>query len=183
MSELSIREATRDDAGPLLEVYRPFVTDTAVSFETEPPSLYDFEERIRKALAAYAWLVAEREGRPVGYAYATSHRERSAYRWSVETSVYVGACHRGHGVGRRLYSRLLDDLTARGYCNAYAGIALPNEASIALHRKAGFVSIGVFPRVGFKLGAWHDVSWWHRPLREPSLAEGPPVPDGTLPAR
>lgn len=166
VSDLRVRDARVDDAAALVEIYRPFVTDTAVSFEAQVPSVAEFAERIGKALAGWAFLVAEQAGRPVGYAYGTSHRARHAYRWSVETSVYLAPGHRGQGLGKRLYIRLLDDLAARGYCNAYGGIALPNEASIALHRSVGFVALGVFPRVGWKFGVWHDVSWWHRPLRD-----------------
>jgi len=169
VSDLRLREATVDDAAALVEIYRPFVTDTAVSFEAEVPSVAEFAERIRKALAGWAFVVAEEAGQRVGYAYGTSHRARHAYRWSVETSVYLDPAHQGRGLGKRLYARLLDDLAARGFCNAYAGIALPNEASVALHRSVGFVAIGIFPRVGWKLGSWHDVSWWHRSLRD-----GPP---------
>jgi phosphinothricin acetyltransferase len=165
-TEIRLREATVDDAAALLEIYRPFVTDTAVSFEAEVPSVEEFGERIKTSLARWAFLVAERASRPVGYAYGTSHRARHAYRFSTETSVYLDPAHRGLGLGKRLYERLFEDLVARGYCNAYAGIALPNEGSVALHRSVGFQAIGVFPRVGFKFGAWHDVSWWHRPLRD-----------------
>jgi phosphinothricin acetyltransferase len=169
-----IRAATVGDAPALLEIYRPFVTEAVVSFEAEPPSVDEFEARVLKALGRYAWLVAEQDGVIAGYAYGTVHRERAAYRWSAETSVYVDPRFHGHGIGRRLYEQLFGDLAARGYCNAYAGITLPNDASVALHRKVGFAPIGVFPRVGFKFGAWHDVSWWHRPLRDPA-GEPPPL--------
>ena len=118
-----------------------------------------------RALAGWAWLVAEDAGQVAGYAYATPHRSRGAYRWSVETSVYVAAAARGQGVGTQLYTALLPVLAEKGYCNAYAGITLPNDASVALHRRVGFQAIGVFRSVGRKFGAWHDVSWWHLPLR------------------
>ena len=166
-----IRPANLGDAALLLDIYRPFVTDTAVSFELQPPSVEEFEERIAKALGQWAWLVAENERGPVGYAYATSYRSRGAYRWSVETSAYVRADHRGQGLGRRLYQELLPILVEKGYCNAYAGIALPNDASVGLHRSLGFTAIGVFRRAGWKFGAWHDVSWWQLGLR-------PKPPDG-----
>lgn len=162
--EVLLREATVEDAAALLEIYRPFVTDTAVSFEAEVPSVAEFGERIRTALDRWAFVVAERAGQPLGYAYGTTHRARHAYRFSVETSVYLDPAQQGRGLGKRLYGRLLEDLVARGYANAYAGIVLPNERSVALHRAVGFVPIGVFPRVGWKFGTWHDVSWWHRPL-------------------
>lgn len=159
------------DAEALLRIYRVFVTDTVVSFELEPPSVAEFEQRIATAQSRWAWLVAERDKEVVGYAYATSYRSRAAYQWSVETSTYVHAAQRGQGVATLLYRRLLGLLAEKGYCTAYAGIALPNEASIALHKALGFIEVGVFRRAGRKFGAWHDVSWWQRALREE-----PPVP-------
>lgn len=164
-----IRPAKRDDAPALLEIYRPFVTDAAVSFELEPPSVTEFEERIARALGQWAWLVAEDAGGTVGYAYATSHRSRGAYRWSVETSAYVHADHRGQGLGKQLYRALLPILADLGYCSAYAGIALPNDASVALHQSLGFTHVGVFRRAGWKFGRWHDVSWWQLSLRDRPL--------------
>jgi phosphinothricin acetyltransferase len=166
MLEIAIREASLADAEPLLAIYRPFVTETIVSFEVEPPSLDEFRARIKKALIGWAWLVAEVEGAPVGYAYGSQHRAREAYRWSAEVSAYIYPAFRGQGLGRKLYGDLLPSLAERGYCNAYAGIALPNEASIGFHRAMGFQYIGVFKSVGWKFGKWHDVSWWHLPLRE-----------------
>lgn len=163
---IRIREATPADAPGLLAIYRPFVETTAVSFEMAVPSEEEFAARIAKALSRWQWLTAESEGRCVGYAYASSHRERSAYRWSVEVSAYVHSDQRGRGVGRALYVRLFEDLVHKGFCNAYAGIALPNEASIALHRSVGFEPIGIFKSVGRKFGRWHDVAWYHRVLRE-----------------
>jgi L-amino acid N-acyltransferase YncA len=161
-----LRTARLDDAPALLEIYRPFVTDSAVSFELEPPSVEEFEKRMAQALDRWAWLVAEHDGSLLGYAYATSHRTRGAYRWSVETSAYIHPEHRGQGLGKRLYRELLPILAGQGYCTAYAGIALPNEASVALHRAVGFTPVGVFGRAGWKFGRWHDVSWWQLALRD-----------------
>jgi L-amino acid N-acyltransferase YncA len=163
---MRIREARLDDAPVLLEIYRPFVTNSAVSFELAPPSVEEFERRMTVALEKWAWLVAENENGPVAYAYATSHRSRGAYRWSVETSAYVHADQRGQGLGKKLYRELLPILTEKGYCTAYAGIALPNDASEALHRSVGFTPVGVFRRAGWKFERWHDVAWWQVPLRE-----------------
>lgn len=162
-----IRPARDDDVAAMLDIYRPYVENTAVSFEESVPSLDEFAARVRSVAAGWSWLVAEDAARIVGYAYGSSHRERAAYRWSVETSVYVAAAAQRCGVGRRLYEALFARLAAAGYCNAYAGIALPNDASVALHRAVGFVAIGTFPRVGFKFGQWRDVAWFHRPLRAP----------------
>ncbi len=168
---IHIRTATEADAEALLAIYRPFVEATAVSFEMQTPSVAEFAARIAKALAGWQWLVAERDGRCIGYAYGSSHRERAAYRWSVEVSAYVDPGHQRQGAGRALYTRLFGDLIQKGFCNAYAGVTLPNEGSVALHRSVGFEPIGVFRSVGRKFGKWHDVAWFQRPLREAPLAE------------
>lgn len=163
---IDVRRAGEADAPAMLDIYAPIVRATAISFELEPPTLDDFRARVRKALQGWEWLVAERDGQLLGYAYGSAHRERAAYRWSVETSAYVAPAAQRLGVGGRLYAQLLPRLAALGYCNAFAGIALPNEASVALHRRAGFREVGVFPTVGHKLGRWHDVGWYHARLRE-----------------
>ena len=172
---LVIRSATEADAPVLLGIYAPFVENTAVSFELAPPSTAEFAARIRKSIAGWAWLVAERDGRCVGYAYGSVHRERPAYRWSVETSAYIAPDSHRLGIGSALYRALFAELAAKGYCNAFAGIALPNEASVALHRGAGFEPIGVFRAVGRKFGRWHDVAWFQRRLRELPPPEGAKV--------
>jgi len=175
---LKIRPATEADAASLLAIYRPFVESTAVSFETVAPTTDEFTARIAKAVAGWQWLLAERAGQCIGYAYGSAHRERPAYRWSVEVSAYVHPGHHRQGVGRTLYERLLEDLARKGFCNAYAGITMPNEGSIALHRSVGFESIGVFKAVGRKFGKWHDVAWFQRPLRSsPPWEEQRPNPD------
>jgi len=160
-----IRPARRSDAAELLSIYRPFVEATAVSFEAVAPTLDEFAARVEKAAAGWQWLVAEQDGACIGYAYGSRHRERAAYRFSVEVSAYVHPDHHRRGVGRTLYRELLDDLTEKGFCHAYAGITLPNDASLALHRSLGFDSIGVFRAVGWKFGRWHDVAWLQRALR------------------
>jgi phosphinothricin acetyltransferase len=164
-----IRTATETDAPALLAIYAPFVEHTAVSFETSVPPVEEFAARVRKYAAQWAWLVAERDGRCIGYAYGSPHRERAAYRWSTETSAYVDASAQRQGVGKELYLTLFDALIAGGYCNAFAGITLPYEASVALHRSVGFEPVGVFRSIGYKFGAWHDVAWAQRRLRD-----GPP---------
>ena len=162
-----IRLAGEPDAGAIAEIYRPAVEATAISFETVPPGREEMARRIADttASASYPWLVCEIAGAIAGYAYATPHRARAAYRWSVDTSVYVDARHQRRGVGRGLYISLLGILSAQGYFNAYAGIALPNPASVRLHESVGFTAIGVYRHVGYKLGAWHDVGWWHVTVR------------------
>ena len=169
-----IRSAREADAQALLDIYRPFVESTSVSFELQAPSVHEFAARITKSLARWNWLVAERDGECVGCAYGSPHREREAYAWSVEVSAYVHPNYLRQGVARALYSRLFAELASKGYCNVYAGVTLPNAASIALHLGAGFSSIGVFKAVGRKFGAWQDVAWYHRVLRSEPLTDQRP---------
>jgi L-amino acid N-acyltransferase YncA len=163
---MNIRVATLADSQAITAIYAPMVANTSISFELAPPSESEMRERIAKTLASLPWLVGEdAHGQINGYAYASRHRERPAYQWSVDVTAYVREDSQRSGVGRRLYQALLTELTALGYCQAFAGIALPNAASIALHESMGFEPIGVYRRVGFKLGAWHDVGWWQKQLR------------------
>ncbi|MBN9528559.1 MAG: N-acetyltransferase [Alphaproteobacteria bacterium] len=159
-----IRMAREADASAIQAIYAPLVRDTAISFEDEPPSVAEMARRIRETLAVYPYLVAEEEGGVLGYVYAGPHRARAAYRWSVDVTAYVAAGGRRRGVGRALYGVLMDTLTRQGFHAAYAGIALPNDASVALHEAVGFEALGVYREVGFKHGRWHDVGWWRRPL-------------------
>jgi L-amino acid N-acyltransferase YncA len=161
---MNIRQATPSDADQLLEIYRPIVETTAFSFELIPPTADEFAERIAASIDSHDWIVMEATSGLCGYAYATPHRAREAYKHSVETSVYIHDAHRGKGVGKRLYEALFVSLKSLDYHNAYAGITLPNSASIALHRSFGFEPVGVFREVGFKQGDWHDVSWWQRQI-------------------
>lgn len=184
---LALRLATPADGAAVAAIYAPVVRDTAVSFELDPPDADEMARRIAETLPQRPWLVCEDGGRVVGYAYAGAHRARAAYGWSVEPSVYVDAAARGRGVGRALYTALFGVLRAQGFANAYAGVALPNGPSLALHRAMGFETVGVFRRVGFKHGLWHDV-WWGAldlvPDRSAEPAEPLPVPallaDGRL---
>lgn len=167
---VSIRQATASDAPASLAIYAPFVESTPVSFEAAVPTVEEFAARIEKSLSRWQWLVAECDGRVAGYAYGSSHRERAAYRYSVEVSAYLDPHYHRQGIGSALYRRLFDDLAARGYCTAFAGITVPNDASVGMHRSVGFEHIGVFRNVGWKFGRWHDVMWMQRTLRE-----APPV--------
>ena len=169
MSNLEIKRATPDDADELVSIYRPIVEETAISFELRCPTEEEFAQRIRAVSETHAWLVAEIDSCLSGYAYGTPHRPREAYKYSVETSAYIRSDFRGRGIGARLYERLFEDLLDLGYFHAFAGITLPNPASVALHESSGFLAIGTFPCVGFKLGAWHDVSWWHRMINDGDL--------------
>lgn len=162
---MTVRVAAPGDAESIADIYAPIVRDTAISFELEPPSAAQMRSRISETLKVFPWLVSlNGTGAIDGYAYASKHRARAAYRWSVDSTVYVRADSRRGGVGRRLYSELFKELVRLGYCEAFAGIALPNDASVALHRSVGFEPVGTYRRVGFKRGAWHDVIWWQKSL-------------------
>jgi L-amino acid N-acyltransferase YncA len=152
------------DAAACANIYAPFVTDSAISFEDDPPSEPEMRGRIAALTARYPWLVAEDRGRVLGYAYASPHRDRAAYRWAADVAIYVAPEHQGRGVGRALYEALFELLGAQGVRMACAGITLPNEASVALHVRLGFQLVGSYRRIGWKLGAWHDVAWYQRPL-------------------
>jgi L-amino acid N-acyltransferase YncA len=174
MSELRIRDAEpARDAPACAAIYAPHVEGSAVSFEEGAPDAAEMATRIERYGASHAWLVAEREGEVVGYAYATAFNERPAYRWSAGVSVYVGDNARGQGVGRALYQALFDLLRERGFRMACAGITLPNEASEALHERFGFELVGVNREIGWKDGAWHDVGWYQLELAP--AGEGPPA--------
>ena len=161
---VSIRLATEFDAEGVTAVYAPFVADTAISFEMVPPSTDEMAERMRVTLATHPWLVAETEGAVVGYAYGAPFRTRAAYRWSAEVSVYIAQTFHRLGIGRRLYAALFELLSKQGYRRAYAGITLPNQASIFLHESMDFETVGAFHQAGYKFGAWHDVAWLQRGL-------------------
>jgi phosphinothricin acetyltransferase len=159
-----VRDASEHDADACAAIYAPYVTDTAISFETEPPDAAEMAARIAAAQRTHAWLVLEDGGRVVAYAYGGMFRTRAAYRWACEVSVYVERGRRRTGAGRALYEALLERLTERGYRTALAGMTLPNDASAGLHRALGFELVGTFRRVGYKFGAWHDVAWAQRML-------------------
>jgi phosphinothricin acetyltransferase len=160
-----LRLATPRDAAAIAEIYRPIVASTPISFELEPPDEHDFKGRIEKTLAGHPWLVCEYQRQVAGYAYASRHRERAAYQWSVDTSVYVHSNFRRRGVGQALYTSLFRILIAQGYYNAYAGITLPNPGSVGLHESVGFKPLCVYRNVGYKLGSWYDVGWWELALQ------------------
>jgi L-amino acid N-acyltransferase YncA len=178
-----VRPATAGDAEACAAIYAPYVADTAVSFETEPPAAGEMARRIAAASDRHAWLVLEDDGRVVGYAYGTPHQTRAAYRWACEVSVYLEPGRRRTGAGRNLYDALFASLVDLGYLTALAGMTLPNPASEGLHRSMGFEPIGTWRRIGWKFGAWHDVLWMQRRLAAGSEPPAEPVPGLRRPGR
>ena len=171
-----IRHADADrDGAACAAIYAPSVRDSAASFEEEEPTAEESAHRIRTIERRYPWLVAEDERTVVGYAYASPHRERAAYRWVAEAAVYVVEGSRRRGVGRQLYTALFGLLERQGIQVVCAGVTLPNDASVRLHEACGFEPIGVYRRIGWKFGAWHDVGWWELELA-PATGEPPPEP-------
>jgi phosphinothricin acetyltransferase len=176
----TIRLATPHDAAGVQAIYAPVVRETAISFELEPPTVGIMEKRIAEVVERMPWLVCEYRGEVLGYAYASPHRVRAAYQWSVDVSVYIDAKARRSGVGQGLYRSLFALLTLQGFYQAYAGITLPNPASVGLHEALGFEPVGVYHAVGYKLGAWHDVGWWQLTLQARVTPPEPPVDLGAV---
>lgn len=172
----SIRIATAADGPSIAAIYRPAVVDDVISFEVEAPDGAVMASRVTDTLTRLPWLVCEAGAGLVAYAYASAFRNRSAYQWSVEVSAYVRNDSRRMGAARALYASLLAVLELQGYRNALAGITLPNEASVGLHRAVGFMPIGVYHGVGYKHAAWHDVGWYERQLAPRDADPRPPVP-------
>jgi phosphinothricin acetyltransferase len=169
---MKVRPATTADAEACAAIYAPYVTDTAITFESEPPTVAEMAGRIADSLSTHAWFVLEDAGRVVGYAYGGPFKQRDAYRWSCEVSVYLERGRRRTGGGRALYTELLDRLAERGYRTACAGMTLPNEASVGLHRAMGFEPVGTYRRIGWKNGQWHDVAWTQRSI---GAGDNPPT--------
>lgn len=169
---MRVREASGVDAAACAALYAPYVTGTAITFEMDPPASPAMAARIEAANRTHAWLVLEVDGRVVGYAYGSPYKERPAYRWACEVSVYLERDRRRTGGGRLLYETLFARLADRGYRTALAGMTLPNEASAGLHRALGFQPAGTYRRVGWKFGTWHDVAWLQRDL---AAVEDPPT--------
>lgn len=176
MTDLRLRVATPEDAAAVADIYRPYVEETAVTFEETPPDADETAAKIEETLATYPWFVAERDGRVVGYAYAGRLRERPAYRWTTELSVYLDRERRGEGVGAALYRALLATLERQGFASAYGVVTLPNPESVGFHEALGFERVGVLPESGYKLGEWHDVAWYERRLGEQRDDPAAPTP-------
>ena len=178
---MKIRIARQEDAAAISDIYAPIVRDTTISFEWEAPSKDEMSRRISKTLGTHPWLVAETENDVTAYAYATAHRSRTAYQWSCEVSVYVSAEHTRRGQARRLYEVLFDLLRRQNCVTAYAGITQPNDPSIGFHKSMGFEHIGTYRNVGYKHGAWRDVSWMGKSLQVPTVPHALPIPFKDLP--
>jgi L-amino acid N-acyltransferase YncA len=168
----NIRDASERDAETCAAIYAPYVTDTAISFESDPPLPAEMAERIAAAVRTHAWVVLEDEGHVVGYAYGGPFQSRVAYRWSCEVSIYLEFGRRRTGGGRTLYGALFARLAERGFRTAVAGMTLPNDASVGLHRAMGFEPIGTYRRIGWKHGTWHDVAWAQRTI---ATGQDPPA--------
>jgi phosphinothricin acetyltransferase len=176
----ALRLAEARDAVAIAAIYAPYVDDTVISFEMQAPDPAEMARRLATVSSHAPWLVCESEGGVVGYAYLSRHHERSAYRWSVDTAVYVARERRGGGIGRALYTTLFALGKLQGFCAVHAGITQPNDASVALHEAFGFRRIATYPKVGYKFGAWHDVAYWQLELRERQGAPPPiTLPDAT----
>jgi L-amino acid N-acyltransferase YncA len=169
-----IRQVEQRDAPQIAAIYRPFCEDNCISFETEAPDDAVIGARIGKITRQFPWLVDERDGIVAGYAYASPHRVRPAYRWVVEVTIYIHERFRGQGVGRALYAKLFEGLRSQGYFKAYAGIVVPNPPSQAFHESLGFRQVAMYRGVGFKLGAWRDAGWWQYDI-QPEV-DSPPEP-------
>ena len=177
---MKIRKAHVADAEAIAAIYAPIVSETVISFEWVPPTVGEFRERIVKTLTKYPWLVATDEADQIaGYVFAGSHKDPASYQWSVNTSVYIRADSRGRGIGKALYTELFRQLVALGYHRAFAGVALPNAVSVALHESVGFKLVGIYKNVGFKFGAWRDLGWWQRDLQPPEALPQKPPSSGT----
>lgn len=178
-----IRMASETDAEEILKIYAPYVTDTAITFEYEVPSVTEFAHRIQNTLKKYPYLVAIEEDRMIGYAYASAFNERAAYDWAAETTVYLKQDCRGRGVGKMLYFALEDILKRQNILNLNACIAYTpvkdvylDNTSTAFHQHLGYSKVGHFTKCGYKFGTWYDMIWMEKMLGEHPVTPGPFIP-------
>ena len=168
MPDIILRPASSSDCQQIAAIYGVYVETTPITFETEAPSADEMARRMQALRPRYPYLVAEKDGDIMGYAYAGAFRTRAAYQWSAETTVYLAPSAHRQGLGRRLYRHLLGILKLQGFHGAFAGITLPNDASVGLHESLGFHQVGQYPRAGYKLGQWYDVGTWYLELNSPA---------------
>jgi phosphinothricin acetyltransferase len=173
---MMIRAIESQDVQACLEIYSPFITHSAVSFELDVPTLSEFQQRVSQITRKYPWLVAIENNEVLGYAYASNYRDRLAYQWNVEVSVYVHADQKQKKIGQTLYTELLRLLQLQGFCKAFAVIAIPNEASVKFHAHMGFKEFALYEKVGFKVGKWHDVLWMQYELNATANPIAPLAP-------
>jgi L-amino acid N-acyltransferase YncA len=171
-----IRLARAADGAALAAIYAPAVESQATSFELEPPDASEMGRRVAAVTAKTPWLVCLHQSAIIGYAYGAQHRDRAAYAWSAEVSAYVHANAQRAGVGKALYASLFAVLALQGFRSAYAGITLPNPASVRFHEAVGFTPVGVYHDIGYKFGRWHDVAWFERTLGPHETEVRPPRP-------
>ena len=171
-----VRQAVPQDAKACVAIYRPYVEDTAISWELEVPPVDEMAARIAGLRATHEWLVLEREDQIVGFAYGQPLKRLGAFQWSTETGIYMRADHQRTGGGRELYTQLLRRLTERGYRQAFAGITQPNEASNGFHRSFGFQDVGLYRHAEWKHGSWHDIVWMQLDLLDAAEQQRPPGP-------
>ena len=164
---ITIRPANLADAQAIQAIYAPYVEKTAITFEYEVPSVQEFEKRISNTIERYPYLVAEEDGQVLGQAYASTYYARTAYDWTTELSIYLNEDARGRGLGSQLYGALEEELEKRGFLRFLACIAVPNEASIAMHEKRGYIQVAHFPKVGYKFEQWHDIVWMQKTIDGP----------------
>lgn len=172
---IQLRLATPADARRILAIYAPYIENTSFTFETEIPTIEQFADRISSYLTNWPWLVCEVNGTIAGYAYATRHRERTAYQWCTESSVYIHDDYQKWGIGRALYSSLFAILKKQGFRNIYAVINLPNEKSVSFHEQMGFKWFATYENVGYKLGRWKNVGWWRFIVNDFGMEPDPPL--------
>ena len=174
----NIRRANADDAAAVAAIYAPYCASTVISFEETAPTAEEMQRRITAIGATRPWIVLENHDGIIGYAYASAHNDRAAYRWSVSTAIYIGRDHHRRGAGRALYTTLFGLLRELGYFQATAGITLPNPGSVGLHGAFGFAPVGVYRRIGYKMGGWYDVGWYQAEIQPPT--ERPADPRSVL---
>ena len=173
---MPIRPATVQDVPQILDIYRPYIETTAISFEYTVPTLKEFTDRFLSITAQFPWLVWEEKGKLLGYAYGSLPFERAAYQWSAEASIYLCPEARGKGIGRKLYAALEDILRKQGYRKVYAIITTANEASVAFHKAVGYRHTATVPNCGYKFGAWYGTVWMEKDLNTWPTPPQPPIP-------